>query len=310
MQPSANIPSIWKAQVPDSWPEPLTKMSFTQLKEIEGCSRKWSLQNAQYPTIQDMPRYPRKPSINLLRGRIVHGALEHLVNKLSEAGDFNPDSEQAITAILELGGFRSLINSEATKQIDLLLNNPRFTDKIDLVKSELSRNLIDMVNDMKDLVSRLPNDQPNGVVNKGQTGYAGANHGDLPFGVHSEVRLQPTTLNWTGVADLIYFSPDTCEIWDFKTGERNDTYAEQLRTYAMLWYFDDSLNPEGRTVDRLVLAYPEGEVEVPAPTLHEIQALHAELLSRTENAITSLRKSPPPAQPDWAQCQWCEVKQL
>ena len=77
MQPSANIPSIWKAQVPDSWPEPLTKMSFTQLKEIEGCSRKWSLQNAQYPTIQDMPRYPRKPSINLLRGRIVHGALEH-----------------------------------------------------------------------------------------------------------------------------------------------------------------------------------------------------------------------------------------
>ena len=61
MMPDPNmIPPMWRAIPPEGWPTHFQNMSYTQLMDIEGCARRWSLQYAQYPSIWDKNNYPER----------------------------------------------------------------------------------------------------------------------------------------------------------------------------------------------------------------------------------------------------------
>jgi hypothetical protein len=109
---------------------------------------------------------------------------------------------------------------------------------------------------------------------------------------------------------LLTLSPDRCDITDFKTGEPADEHRFQVRTYALLWSRDKELNPTGRPAARLLLAYPSGDVFVPAPTDDELNALELELNARGAAARHAVSIHPPEARPDAERCRYCGVRQL
>jgi hypothetical protein len=80
--------------------------------------------------------------------------------------------------------------------------------------------------------------------------------------------------------------------------------------YAVLWRLDDELNPSGRVVDRLVLAYDSHDVDVPPPSAQEVDALGRELSARRQTAEVALAARPPAARPSPETCRFCNVRHL
>ena len=97
---------------------------------------------------------------------------------------------------------------------------------------------------------------------------------------------------------------------DFKTGAFDEAHKFQVRVYAVLWRLDDELNPSGRVVDRLVLAYDDKDVDVPPPSALEIDELGRELIARRQTCETALAARPPAARPGAETCRYCGVRQL
>lgn len=131
----------------------------------------------------------------------------------------------------------------------------------------------------------------------------------LRTGTHSEVDVLAPAIGWRGTIDLLTVAPSDCAITDFKTGERKTDHALQVRIYALLWSMDGELNPTRAPATSLMLAYPGGLTNVPAPDSDELDALRAELVARTDaaRAYDAVR---PPAKPSAVNCLHCDVRHV
>lgn len=132
----------------------------------------------------------------------------------------------------------------------------------------------------------------------------------LANGTYSELEVHAKSIGWKGRVDLLVLSDETCEVTDFKTGAAGQWHEFQIRVYAVLWRLDDVLNPSGRAVDRLVLAYEGGDVEVAPPSAQEIDDLSRDLLARRMAAEMALAEAIPEARPAVESCRYCGVRQL
>jgi hypothetical protein len=124
------------------------------------------------------------------------------------------------------------------------------------------------------------------------------------------VELHAKSIGWKGKVDLLVLGDEACEITDLKTGAADEAHKFQVRAYAVMWRLDDELNPSGRIVDRLVLAYESQDVEVAPPSQQEIDELGADLLARRQAAEAALAVRPPSARPSIESCRHCGVRQL
>jgi hypothetical protein len=122
--------------------------------------------------------------------------------------------------------------------------------------------------------------------------------------------LHAPHIAWRGTADLLSVVEAGCEISDFKTGEASDTHGFQLRVYALLWHRDSELNPDATLARRLVISYPNLDVDVPAPTEAELAAFERALVARSDAARGQVELRPPPAVPSPEACAWCPVRHL
>jgi CRISPR/Cas system-associated exonuclease Cas4 (RecB family) len=132
----------------------------------------------------------------------------------------------------------------------------------------------------------------------------------LAKGTYPEVEVRAKSIGWKGKIDLLALGDEACEIIDFKTGAVDQAHDFQVRVYAVLWRLDDELNPSGRIVDRLVLAYENEDVEVTPPSLQEIDDVGRDLLERRRAAEAALATRPPAARPAAETCRYCGVRQL
>jgi hypothetical protein len=132
----------------------------------------------------------------------------------------------------------------------------------------------------------------------------------LTNGTYPEVELHAKSIGWKGKVDLLVIGDAACEITDFKTGGFDEAHEFQVRVYAVLWRLDDQLNPLGRVVDRLVLAYEGKDIDVAAPSAQEIDELSRELYALREAAEAAHAVRPPAARPDVETCRYCGVRQL
>ena len=67
-------------------PAPPGFWSYSSLKEIDACPRRYALARASYPDLWDGPGYPQAPTLAALFGDVVHGALETIVKALAASG--------------------------------------------------------------------------------------------------------------------------------------------------------------------------------------------------------------------------------
>ena len=89
-------------------PEPPDYWSYSTLKEIESCARRYVLGHASYTNLWKGKGYPQQPHPAALFGDVVHDSLERIIKALAQAGCTSYNSAEATAALRELGGYWQL----------------------------------------------------------------------------------------------------------------------------------------------------------------------------------------------------------
>jgi len=308
--PTTKGNSVWDARPPDAWPEAPSEMTVTALLEIEGCPRRWALLAASYPTLWLGRGYPQRVTLAALGGTVVHLALERITRALVDAGCGSVQDPAAVGVMKTLGGYTRIIGDCIEAVQARAATNPRAVRAADFISRSLRSQVPDFRARTQRLLSsvrvqdvRVPRAEPR------QTGRP-AHRSALAEGIYSEIELRVPALRWKGKADLLVISPSSCGLTDFKTGAPDQAHDFQLQVYALLWSRDSELNPSGRLVDRLDVAYSSGQRAVAAPDEARLKEIEDEVFKRRDAAIRSVSHHPPEARPSAEQCGYCAARHL
>lgn len=301
--------SVWGCREPSQWPTPPDEMTYSTLNAIEICPRRWALQVANYPELWGANGYPPKIAIKGLSGTIVHSVVETLTRELVRAGCGSVTDASAIDVMRLLGGYTGLITRSIETTLDRCKKNPRALKFQEQLERSLHEKVPEIRRQIQGLLAHV-HLQTKSVPRRVGPGQARGQGGPLRPGIYAELTLRAKSIHWKGRADLLGLDDQGCEIVDFKTGERRDEHPLQVLIYALLWWLDGELNPRGGQATKLTVAYPDGNVDVPAPTKQQLETLMGDIRHRTAIAVENARMQPPPARPTPEGCRFCSVKQL
>lgn len=269
--------------------------SYSSLKEVETCPRRYALSRADYPDLWEQHGYPRLPIPAAIRGEVVHGALEIILKALLKAGCVSTRSADAVAVFRKLGGYTKVAEEVLATRLARYEGNPRFRDDL---REHLSRALIDWVPEAREQIQTylsrmalLPRDSPSTAGSV--TPIDPRERYSARMGDHPEKELIAESLRLKGRIDLLSVDADGAKITDFKTGVENPAHHDQLRLYALLWDADNVANPDGVTVTSLVAAYPRHDVVVSVPTANELAHLRSNVATRIETADSAVTGDPP-----------------
>lgn len=294
----------WTTELPATWPKAPASMTVSSIGEIEACPRQWALAAAQYPHLWKGRGYPPRLQVSALEGTVIHTVLETIIRELAKSNCLSVDDPRALQIMRELGGYTELIANSIDKALHHYKTNPRAVRLIDDMTLSLHSRAPQIRNRVQAMLSRRK------ISSVAKTSIEKQSGGPLGYGLFPEIVLKANHIGWKGKADLLVLSHDACEIIDFKTGKREEHHPFQLQVYALLWSRDTERNPSGRLANRLVLAYQDGDVEVEAPTVHELAEIKQQLVKRRTSADQILFREPPEARPDSSRCGYCVVRQL
>lgn len=89
--------------------------SYSTLKAVAECPRRYCLERAWYPDLGDRAGYPSLPSVTSLLGGVIHGALEAVVKALADAGVESPQTQEATGVLRNLGGLTAVVENETSR---------------------------------------------------------------------------------------------------------------------------------------------------------------------------------------------------
>ena len=300
-------PEMWTTEPPSSWPEAPHYISVTTLTEIETCPRQWALKRADYPTLWGRRGYPQRVHAGALRGSVVHMALEEVIGELRRANCPSVTDISAIEVMRRLGGYTNILNDCIDRVIDGLRVNPRAQRNLESLERFARAQVPHLRTQVQSMLSRvLLQEGGSSGAKSSPSGF----RGPIPTGTYSELEVRSRRIGWKGKVDLLVISPERCEITDFKTGAVSEAHQFQLEVYAVLWTLDKERNPQGRSANRLILAYNTAEVEVSVPGLDRSRALEQQLNEGRAAARAAVSQNPPEAKPDPSHCSSCQVRQL
>ena len=303
-----DVPGVW-----GYWPSTPALWSYSSLKELEVCPRRWMLSRADYPDIWQRRGYPSVPVVAAIFGNVVHGVIEQLTKALGAAGITSPGAGDVVDVLGSLGGWRGIVLDAIERELARLEDNPRVSaERVDRVRSELIRRAPEAADQVKAFLGRgvLP-------TTRGPERTGGASAPDAPtwrtpagHGVHAERPVTADSLRVTGTIDQLVVIDTDVTVTDFKTGLEDDAHDDQVRLYALLWHLDDQTNPDGRPATELRVAYPSHERPVAAPDNAQLAALEKATAARVAVADQITAAPPPTATPSEEACQYCHVKQF
>ncbi|MCD1269754.1 hypothetical protein B5M43_013055 [Microbacterium sp. MEC084] len=297
-------------------PSPPNYWSYSSLKEVETCPRRYALVRATYPDLWDSHGYPSLPSTPALFGDVVHGALEVVVKALAEAGVESAHSIEATRVLRELGGLTSVVEEMVTRQLAPLESNPRVgLDRRRRIARELRAQTPDARVQVQTYLSRTVFVPRSSASSSMRDGSGVARRGQptrraLGKGSHPEVVLVADELRLLGRVDLLTIAGASVDIVDYKTGVEAPGHHEQLRLYALLWDADDQSNPARLATASLTAAYRDRDVDIPVPSSEDLDALRVSLTAQIEHADVELKSGAPTPLPSPANCERCTVRQL
>ena len=288
------------------WPSPPVTWSYSSLREVSECPRRWMLSRASYPDLWSGWGYPPRPPVAALLGDIVHGVLELLVHRIRDAGCTSLADPAVVVVLRELGGYTRLVEDGMERRLDELADNPRMAGRLDALRTALRVRVPEMRQRVQALVARSPLllgplGDDSGSATPGTR---------LAPGAHPEVELRAPALRLAGRVDLLVVDDEGCEITDYKTGVPDDHHGDQLHLYSLIWSRDTEHNPRSLPARRLTLSYPAHEVDVPPLDDRSLDALAGAKTEAIEVAESALEERPPPAHPQPEICGFCGVRQL
>lgn len=286
--------------------------SYSSLREVEGCPRRYALSRADYPDLWDKHGYPRLPMPAAIKGDVVHGSLEIIVKALVKAGCLSTKSADAVSVLRGLGGYTAVAQGVLDEQLARLDGNPRISQGR---REQVNRSLGDWVPEARELIQTYLNRmeiRPRGGGAK-TGGSVSPSQPDKRYpareGDHPERELIAEDLRLKGRVDLVSVDGEGAAITDFKTGAEDPSHHDQLRLYALLWKEDDAVNPDDLAVTALVAAYPSHDVEVVVPSATELAELRGEVVARIDHADAAVLE-PLPLAVVGEHCALCNVRGL
>ena len=194
---------------PDKVPAKPLLWSYSSLREFGECPKRWSLTRSEYSNTPGSG-YPGAPSVQRVRGNVVHDVITAFENEYAREGGSVRDFFKAF-------GLRSRVALEIENQVDAEhQSNPRVVSR-----KAITPLLDECISQIKSVVLSLP-EKESVESNKRKTGRKrGAN-----------VRIEVSDPDV--VAYLDYF--DGSQLVEFKSGPRNESHEEQVRFYAAVLY--------------------------------------------------------------------------
>ena len=283
-------------------------MSFSALRDIEKCPRRWSLKNATFPQFSGVSGYPTKPSVPAVRGLVIHSVLEDILRRA--AGEKEKTLGARVVRVLREGGGLSLIVQDHTESIlNRYSENPRAQYISAIIQRQpefFSQVRVAVQKTLRGLASvHMDATSSGGPAQKDDA----SENRSWKRGLLSEVPLNGPS-EWYGKADLIVFDGDSVRIDDFKSGKPKDDDEEQLRVYAWLFWRDTKWNPTGKVPTDLVLRYQNGNTALPPPSVQALERLEEDILDRTRSARELIEGGSYPARVDDEHCPFCPVRQM
>lgn len=286
------------------WPAPPRWFSYSSFREAEECPRRWALSRATYPAVWDKTGYPERPNLAAVIGDVVHAALEEIVRALSRAGLDSGASAGAVSVLRSIGGYSGVVERAIAAPVSKLEENPRMTSRLDSFVRELRSHLPEMRQRTQAALSRTRL-----VPRSIDSPLDGGGSGVLGDGSYPEFDVVSDSLGWAGRLDLLTIDRHDVHIVDYKTGAPSEHHADQLRTYALLWFRRDGARSEPSIATKLTLSYPSHDVDVPAPPEDELLDLGRDLVARS-NAVRQQLEGQRAARPSPENCTFCSVRHL
>lgn len=303
-----DVPGIWGL-----WPTTPPLWSYSSLKEIEACPRRWMLSRADYPDIWEPRGYPSLPVAAAIFGNVVHVVVERLAKELGAAGITSPSAGDAVGLLGSLGGWRGIVIDAIERELARLDGNPRITsERADRVRDELIRRAPEAVDQVKAFLGRGRLLAAEALNHDGETEEPNIPRQRYPvgFGVHVEREVTAEALRLTGRIDLLVVDDADVTVTDFKTGAEDNAHDDQVRLYALLWQLDSQTNPTSRLATQLRVSHPSHERSVKTPDANQLHAIETATAARIETADTITQNPPPTATPSEENCRYCHVKHL
>ena len=300
------------------WPERPTYWSYSSLREVEACPRRWMLVHAAYPDIWTRRGYPLRPSTPALLGDVVHSAIDVIVEALTRARCTSIHAAEAVGVIRELGGLSAVLRDAIESSVTALTDNPRLNaEALDGLRQALTDLLGVASNRVQVFLSRgnLPawSGESRATADEGWTSPqtpGRRSRAPVGSGAHPEVDVIAEHLRLRGRIDLLTVDQQAVTITEYKTGQENPSHDEQVRLYALLWDLDRQTNPNRRPATSLVLSYPGRERAVDALSDQALRALEEATTKRIEHADAETAADEPRALPGPDTCTHCQVRQL
>lgn len=295
------------------WPSTPQLWSYSSLKDIEACPRRWMLSRADYPDLWSHRGYPAVPVVAAIFGNVVHGVIERVTQEFGDAGITSPTTGAAVGVLRALGGWHGIVLDAIERELSRFDGNPRVSsDRLDRTRDVLVRRAPEAADQVKALLGRgaLPAAQRSNSLEVAETAEARTRRKPAGRGTHAEHEVTVEDLRLSGRIDLLQIDDVDVTITDFKTGEEDEAHADQLRLYALLWDRDREVNPDRRPVTQLRVAYPSYERAVAVPDERELRDLECGVATRIAAADAVTSKRSPQALPGELTCQYCQVKHL
>lgn len=294
------------------WPSAPSVWSYSSLKELESCPRRWMLSRAAYPDVWNRNGYPAVPVVAADFGVIVHQTVERLAKAFKEAGIGSPKGADAVSLLRSMGGLKGVVGEAIEEHLATYDGNPRATpERLDRAHHELTRRIDEASDLVKGFLGRGA--LPVSVKKKSQAimqGSASSSRPPAGPGLHTERSVVSEELRMTGIIDLLTIDNNDVVITDFKTGAEDPSHQDQVRIYALLWDLDRQSNPLRRPTTRLRVSYSARQVDFPVPDEVSLRELQAATAQRIAAADAMTRVLPPAAVPSQDNCRFCHVKHL
>lgn len=303
-----DVAGIW-----GRWPTTPGLWSYSSLKEMEVCPRRWMLSHASYPDLWERWGYPSLPVVPAIFGNVVHGVVERLAQALAVAGIESAIPAAVINVLGDQGGWRAIVMKEIEQELSRFDDNPRVSaERIDRVREEVIRRAPQAADQVKVFLGRgaLPPRRRSSSVEMSAQGKSRSSRLPAAPGTHAEREVCADTLRLTGRIDLLVIDDEDVTVVDFKTGDEDAAHDDQVRLYALLWSLDEQTNPGGRPATKLEVAYPSITRAVEPPDEEALCALESTTAGRIAAADDITQEASPIATPSPEVCRFCQVKHL
>ena len=224
--------SFYDLKEPTSWAVPPSTYSFSSLRKMRACPRRWQLLHSTWGSFS---RFPERPHPAAIEGQIVHEALDLLGRELGRRGRPTIESSGFREAV-SVCGFWDFFSAQVDHWNRRLATHPR-AGPGHVVRTEPR----DLANQAIRLFRKQYQSSAAESIPARVGKSSGAEASPLSVlrtrGSVSEVRLEHPGIPVVGVVDLVALEEDlSTTVIDFKTGARKPEHEQQVLLYALLWW--------------------------------------------------------------------------